>query len=189
MTDERISLFPVAGEGDWTDDQWRLFGKVVERLGFVPNVMRAFAWRPERFGRWFAHYSELMKGTETLPAVEREMIAVAVSMANGCLYCLTSHGASLRDQIGDPVLGDRITLDYRRADLDERHRAMLDYAVKLTKTPLDCEESDLERLRALGFTEEDVWDIIEIAAMFNFTNRLAIGTGMLPNREYHALAR
>jgi uncharacterized peroxidase-related enzyme len=117
------------------------------------------------------------------------MISVAVSMANGCLYCLVAHGAALREASDDKVEADRITLDYRRADLTSRERAMLDYAVKVTKTPGECDEADIEALRAEGFTDEAIWDIVEVASMYNFTNRLAMATGMMPNREYHALAR
>ena len=188
-TEERFSWFPIASDKHLSDYQRKLFPKVIDRAGFVPNVFRAYAWRPDRFAKWFAHFSDLMKGTETLTTAEREMIAVAVSMANGCLYCLVAHGATLRLQLGDPVLGDRTTLDYRRAGLSERHIAMLDYAVKITTTPVECSEGDIEALRGHGFTDEDVWDIAEIAAMYNFTNRLAMATGMLPNREYHGLAR
>ena len=186
---EKISYFPIASDDQLSDYQQKLFAKVAERTGIVPNVFRAFAWRPERFAKWFAHFSDLMRGTDTLTAAEREMISVAVSMANGCLYCLVAHGAAVRQLVGDPVLGDRITLDYRRAGLDERRTAMLDYAVKLTKTPLECDEADVESLRRLGFTDEDIWDIAEITAMYNFTNRLAMATGMLPNPEYHGMAR
>jgi uncharacterized peroxidase-related enzyme len=117
------------------------------------------------------------------------MIAVVVSMANGCLYCLVAHGAALREALGDPVLADRIVFDYRRAGLDERRRAILDYAVKVTVTPLDCSEDDIARLRTLGLTAEEVWDVAELAAMYNFTNRLAMATGQLPNEEYHFVAR
>lgn len=187
--EERISWFPIASEDELTPEVRALFAKMRERIGFVPNVFRAYAWRPDRLLKWRAHFDDLMRGTDTLSAAEREMIAVAVSMANGCLYCLTSHGAALRVRVGDAVLGDRITLDYRRAALDERRTAMLDYAVKLTKSPVECDEADLQRLLGLGFTREDVWDIAEIGAMFNFTNRLSSATGMLPNPEYNGMGR
>jgi uncharacterized peroxidase-related enzyme len=110
-------------------------------------------------------------------------------MANGCLYCLVSHGAALREALDDPVLGDRITLDYRRAALSEKQTAILDFAVKITENPEKCSPDDHKRLMALGLTQEEVWDVIEIAAMYNFTNRLAHASGMMPNTEYHALFR
>ena len=189
VAEERVSWFPIAPETDLTDYQRQKFETATERLGFVPNVFRACAWRPERFAKWRAHMEDLMEGTETLTAAEREMVAVAVSMSNGCLYCLTSHGWSLRHLLGDPVQGDRITLDYRRAGLSPRHVAMLDYAVKITEAPLECEEGDLDELRAHGFGEEDIWDIAELAAMFNYTNRLVSAAGVIPNPEYSGMAR
>jgi uncharacterized peroxidase-related enzyme len=158
-------------------------------VGFVPNVFRAYSYRPERLSAWFAHYRQLHEPTPNLDAAEREMIAVAVSMANGCLYCLVAHGAALREALGDPILADRITLDHRRAGLDERRTAILDFAVKITERPLDCDPKDLERLRAFGLSEAEVWDVIEIASMYNFTNRMSLACGMIPNEEYHTLAR
>lgn len=188
-TEERISWFPVPNESDLPENLRGLFAKARQRVGFVPNVFRVYSYRPERFSAWFAHYKLLHEPTDNLSAAEREMIAVAVSMANGCLYCLVAHGAALREALGDPILADRITLDYKRAGLNAKHTAILDFAVKLTKTPFDCLEHDLLNLRGLGLTEHEVWDVIEIAAMYNFTNRMSQATGMLPNREYHALAR
>lgn len=187
--DDAGSWFGVPDPADLPEDLRGLFNKAAERLGFVPNVFRAYSFRPERLRAWFTHFRALHEPTEHLDAAEREMIAVAVSMANGCLYCLVAHGAALRAELGDPVLADRITLDHRRAGLDERRTAILDYAVKLTRTPLDCGPQDLERLVAVGLSREEIWDVAEIAAMYNFTNRMALATGMLPNSEYHALAR
>ena len=187
--EEQVSWFPLPSEDQLPDSLRGLFMKAKEKLGFVPNVFRAYSFRPERFSAWFAHYKQLHEPTEHLSAAEREMIAVAVSMANGCVYCLVSHGAALREALGDPVLADRITLDYKRAGLDARHTAILDFAVKLTKTPLECLQADLEHLKSFDLTTEEVWDVIEIAAMYNFTNRMSLACGMIPNREYHALAR
>jgi uncharacterized peroxidase-related enzyme len=189
MADERISWFPVLEDAELDEPERKLFAKAGEVIGFVPNVFRTYAWRPERFRAWFAHFKSVMAGTDDLSSREREMISVAVSMANGCLYCLVAHGAALREASDDKVEADRITLDYRRAALTTRERAMLDYAVKITKTPGECDEADIEALRAEGFTDEAIWDIAEVASMYNFTNRLAMATGMMPNREYHALAR
>ncbi|MBX3280700.1 MAG: peroxidase-related enzyme [Acidobacteria bacterium] len=186
---DRISWFPVPPEDELPDNLRGLFRKARERVGFVPNVFRVFSFRPERLSAWFAHYKQLHEPTTNLNTAEREMIAVAVSMANGCLYCLVAHGAALREALGDPVRADRITLDYRRAGLDERMTAVLDFAVKLTRSPVECSENDLNRLRGLGLTEEEVWDVAEIAAMYNFTNRMASATGMIPNDEYHRLHR
>jgi uncharacterized peroxidase-related enzyme len=187
--DPPVSWFPLAEEAQLPDDLGKLFARARERLGFVPNVFRAYAWRPDRLRAWFSHFRQLHEETEGLTAAEREMIAVVVSMANGCLYCLVAHGAALREALGDPVLADRIVFDYRRAGLDDRRRAILDYAVKVTVRPLDCGEDDIARLRALGLTAEEVWDVAELSAMYNFTNRLAMATGQLPNEEYHFVQR
>lgn len=186
---DTISWFPVPAPENLPDDLQKLYAKAQERLGFVPNVFRVYAFRPERLSAWFAHHRQLHEPTQHLDGAEREMIAVAVSMANGCLYCLVAHGAALRVELGDPVLADRITLDYRRAGLDDRRTAILDYAVKIAVHPLDCDETDIRRLQELGLDLEEVWDVAELAAMYSFTNRLALATGMLPNPEYHNLAR
>lgn len=186
---EPISWFPVPAEEELPENLQGLFRKVKQKIGFVPNVFRVFSYRPERLSAWFAHYKQLHEPTENLNAAEREMIAVAVSMANGCLYCLVAHGAALREALGDPVRADRITIDYKRAGLDARMEAVLDFAVKLTIAPDECLESDIDHLRSTGLTEQEVWDVIEIAAMYNFTNRMASATGMIPNREYHSLCR
>jgi uncharacterized peroxidase-related enzyme len=187
--DERVSWLTIPHEATLDDDLKKLFSKARDKLGFVPNVFVVYTVRPEHFRRWFAYFRELMQGESALTPAEREMISVVVSAQNHCLYCLVSHGADLRQALADEVLGDRITLDYRRAGLTERTQAMLDYAVKLTQNPVLCNEADVERLRQLGFSEEAIFDIIEIAAMFNFTNRLASATGMMPNPEYHGLGR
>ncbi|RME50843.1 MAG: alkylhydroperoxidase [Caldilineae bacterium] len=187
--DERICWLTIPAEETLDEDLQKLFARAREVVGFVPNVFAAYVIRPEHFRRWFSHFRELMQGESALSAAEREMIAVTVSAENGCLYCLVSHGADLRVALEDEVLGDRITFDYRRAGLSERTTAMLDYAVKITRTPVECSEADIERLRALGFSDETIFDIAELAAMYNFTNRLASATGMIPNREYHRLGR
>jgi uncharacterized peroxidase-related enzyme len=186
---EPISWFPVPSDDQLPENLRGLFAKAREKLGFVPNVFRVYSFRPERLSAWFAHYKQLHEPTDNLNAAEREMIAVAVSMANGCLYCLVAHGAALREALGDPIVADRITLDYKRAGLDSKMEAVLDFAVKITSSPLDCEQDDLEHLKSFGLTEEEVWDVIEISAMYNFTNRMASATGMIPNREYHSLVR
>jgi len=167
----------------------KLFARAAEVLGFVPNVFRGYTIRPTHFRPWFDHFRALMEGESELSRAEREMICLAVSSENHCLYCLVAHGAELRGLLGDPVLGDQITLDWRRAGLDARTEAMLAYAVKITNRPVDCSAADIAHLRSHGFSDEAIFDIAEVAAMFNFTNRLASATGMLPNPEYHELHR
>lgn len=186
---DQVSWFPLGDEGALSPELRELYAKCRDKLGFVPNVFRAFQWRPARLAAWLSHYDAVMEPTDTLSAADRELIATTVSMRNGCVYCLVSHGYAVRRALKDPILGDLATLDYRRAPLDERRRAILDYAVKVTERPLDCDEGDLATLRGHGLSEEDIWDVIEVAALFNFSNRLALATGMIPNHEYHGLAR
>jgi uncharacterized peroxidase-related enzyme len=187
--DNDISWYPVPDTEDLPEDLAKLFAKAQSNLGFVPNVFRTYAYRPDRMRAWFGHFKQLHVPTDNLSAADREMIAVVASMANGCLYCLTAHGAALREAMGDPVLADRITLDWRRAGLDSRQQAICEYAEKITKAPVETTEADIVSLMALGLTREEVWDVAEIAAMYNFTNRLAMATGQLPNAEYHGLHR
>ena len=183
------SHFEVPEESTLPEDLRKLFAKARERLGFVPNVFRVYSFRPQRLSAWFAHYRQLHEPSENLSAADREMIAVVVSAANGCLYCLVAHGAALRAELGDGVLGERISYDWRRAGLDARQSAICAYAEKLTLDPRRVEEADQQSLRDVGLTPEEAWDVIEITAMYNFTNRLAMGTNMLPNPEYAAQAR
>lgn len=186
---ERFTWLSMDGEEVQDEGMQKLFAKAKEALGFVPNVFLGYTIRPSHFRPWFNHFRAIMQEESELSEAEREMICLAVSAENGCLYCQVAHGAELRRLLDDPVLGDRITLDYRRAGLSERQIAMLDYAVKITLTPKACSEDDIDYLRGFGFSDEGIFDIAETAAMFNFTNRLASATGMMPNREYHALAR
>jgi uncharacterized peroxidase-related enzyme len=187
--DPDVSWYPVPDIEDLPEDLQKLFAKAKANLGFVPNVFQAFAFRPDRMRAWFSHFKQLHVPTEHLSVADREMIAVVVSMANGCLYCLVAHGAALREAMGDPVKADRITLDWRRADLDDRQAAICAYAEKITKHPTETTRADIDQLLALGLTIEETWDVAEVAAMYNFTNRLAMATGQIPNREYHSLAR
>jgi uncharacterized peroxidase-related enzyme len=183
------SWFPVPDEADLPPELRGLFANARERLGFVPNVFRVYAFRPQRLSAWFAHFRQLHEPTERLGAADRELIAVVVSAANRCLYCLVAHGAELRRQLGDPVLGERISYDWRRAGLDRRRSAICEFAEKLTLTPQELTRADLQSLLDVGLTLEDAWDVAEIAAMYNFTNRMAMATNMLPNEEYSGQAR
>jgi uncharacterized peroxidase-related enzyme len=134
-------------------------------------------------------YNNLMLGDSGLSKLEREMIAVAVSAQNRCYYCLVAHGAAVRQLSGDPTLGELMVMNYRAARLSKRHRAMLDFAVKLTAEPWLVEEEDRARLRRVGFTDRDIWDISAVAAFFNMSNRIASATDMRPNTVYHRQAR
>src|SRR5205807_7048335 len=146
------SWFPVPDEADLPSDLRGLFAKARERLGFVPNVFRVYAFRPERLSAWFTHFRSLHEPTDDLDAADRELIAVVVSSANRCLYCLVAHGAALREELGDPVLGERIAFDWRRAGLDERRRTIAAYAEKLTLTPHLVDRADLQSLLDAGLS-------------------------------------
>ncbi len=185
----KLGWFPYLSLETMRDDVKTLIRPAQERLGFVPNVFQTYAWRPDRLVKWHAHYDDIMRGASGLSRAEREMIAVVVSAENRCFYCMASHGAALRKLLGDPILGEQILLDYRKAPLDARTHAMLAYATKITRTPTECAEDDITRLRDLGFSAEDIWDIAETAAMFNYTNRMMNATGTIPNPEYHGMAR
>ncbi len=189
MSDDTGSWFPVPEEADLPDGLRGLFAKAREKLGFVPNVFRVWAFRPERLSAWFTHFRSLHEPSENLSAADRELIAVVVSQANGCLYCLVAHGAALREELGDPVLGERIAFDWRRAGLDPRREAICAYAEKLTLTPRAMTKADRDELLLAGLTLEEAWDVAEIASMYNLTNRMAMATNMLPNAEYSTLGR
>jgi len=165
------------------------FKKCMEKLGFVPNVLSAYAFDGAKLEAFVAMYNDLMLAPSGLSKLEREMIAVAVSAQNRCYYCLTAHGAAVRGLSGDPVLGELMVMNYRAARLSKRQRAMLDFAVKLTDTPWAVEEADREDVRRAGFTNRDIWDIAAVTAFFNMSNRVASATDMRPNSVYHGQAR
>ena len=165
------------------------FAKCEEKLGFVPNVLKAYAFDTTKLEAFVAMYNDLMLGPSGLSKLEREMIAVAVSSANRCYYCLVAHGAAVRALSADPPLGELMVMNYRAARLSGRQRAMLDFAVKLTTEPWAVEEADRALLRRAGFTDRDIWDIAAVAGFFNMSNRVASATDMRPNSIYHGQTR
>jgi uncharacterized peroxidase-related enzyme len=165
------------------------FAKCQEKLGFVPNVLSAYAFDNAKLEAFVAMYNDLMLAPSGLSKLEREMIAVAVSSVNRCYYCLVAHGAAVRALSGDPALGELMVMNYRAARLSTRQRAMLDFATKLTAEPWSIEESDREALRKVGFSERDIWDIAAVAGFYNMSNRVASATDMRPNSMYHGQAR
>ena len=165
------------------------FDKCMEKLGFIPNVLKAYAFDMAKLEAFVSLYNDLMLGPSGLSKLEREMIAVAVSSQNRCYYCLVAHGAAVRQLSGDPPLGELMAMNYRAARLTRRQRAMLDFAVKLTNEPWAVEDHDREALRRTGFTDRDIWDIAAIAGFFNMSNRVATATDMRPNSVYHGMAR
>ena len=165
------------------------FQKCQDKLGFVPNVLVAYAFDSAKLEAFAAMYNDLMLAPSGLSKLEREMIAVAVSSQNRCYYCLVAHGAAVRQYSGNPLLGEQMVMNYRVARIGKRQRAMLDFAVKLTVQPWNVENADRERLRRAGFSERDIWDIAAVAGFFNMSNRVASATDMRPNTVYHGQAR
>lgn len=167
----------------------RYFDICQEKLGLVPNVLKAYAFDIDKLDAFAALYNDLMLGDSGLSKLEREMIAVVVSSINRCWYCQVAHGAAVRAISGDPELGERMVMNYRTAKLSGRLRAMLDFAAKITTDSASIEESDRQTLRDQGFGDRDIWDIVSVAAFYNMSNRIASAVGMEPNPEYHSRAR
>lgn len=160
-----------------------------DKLGLVPNVLRAYAFDIEKLDTFTAMYNDLMLGASKLSKLEREMIAVVVSSENRCWYCQVAHGAAVRALSGDPALGEAMVMNFRAANLDKRQRAMLDFAAKLTNQSAEIEEKDRQTLRDAGFDDREIFDIASVTGFFNMTNRVAAAVDMQPNPEYHAQAR
>ena len=186
--DTRITALKIKG-GPLSPAMQAYFDKCTEKLGFIPNVLKAYAFDTAKLEAFVAMYNDLMLAPSGLSKLEREMIAVAVSAQNRCYYCLVAHGAAVRALSGDAVLGELLVMNYRAARLSERHRAMLDFAAKLTTDSWKVEEEDRAALRAAGFSDRDIWDIASVAGFYNMTNRIASATDMRPNSVYHAQAR
>ena len=160
-----------------------------EKLGLVPNVLRAYAFDIDKLNAFTGLYNDIMLADSGLSKLEREMIAVAVSAINRCYYCLTAHGAAVRQLSGDPLLGEQLVMNWRVADLDARQTEMLAFAEKMTQASAQIVEADRDRLRGVGFSDRDIWDIAATAGFYNMSNRIASATDMRPNDEYHAQAR
>jgi uncharacterized peroxidase-related enzyme len=186
---DQLTWLRVPTESELPRDVVELWASPLEKLGFVPNVLRLYALRPSHLLAWNAHYDELMKGASGLSKAEREMVAVVVSITNDCRYCIAAHSAALRKLTKDAALADQIAIDHRAAAIPERTKAALDYAVKLTREPAMMTAADVEQLRDVGWSDEDVMDIAEVTGMFNMSNRMASGLGWEPNPEYESLGR
>lgn len=167
----------------------KYFDVCQDKLGLVPNVLRAYAFDIDKLNAFTAMYNDIMLADSGLSKLEREMIAVVVSSINRCWYCQVAHGAAVRQLSGDPKLGEAMVMNYRVADLDARQRAMLDFAAKLTESSAKVDEADREALRHFGFSDRDIFDIASVAGFFNMTNRVASAIDMKPNPEYHAQCR
>jgi uncharacterized peroxidase-related enzyme len=190
MTPPPISRWPVPDVAALPEDLRARILEVQAKAGFVPNVFLAFSHRPAEARAFFAwHDALLLKESATLSKAEREMIIVATSAANDCLYCVVAHGALLRVYAKQPLLADQVATNYRKADLTERQRAMLDFALKVCTDSGALVESDYAALHAHGFSDDDIWDIGAITALFGLSNRMANLLSLRPNAEFHLLGR
>ncbi len=188
MAESPMTRFPVPETEDLPSDVRDRIEAETEEAGFTPNVFSALAYKPAQFRAFFAYYDALHE-TGALAPEEIEMVIVAVSGANDCLYCVVAHGALLRIYTEDPHLAEQLTTNHRTADVSAAHRAMCDVAVKLTEDPAAVTEADLDRLREHGFSDEEIWDIGATAALFNLSNRLAHFVDMRPNEEFYTIGR
>jgi uncharacterized peroxidase-related enzyme len=189
MSDRLVSRFPVPDVEGLPEDVKARILKVQEKSGFVPNVFLVLARRPDEFRAFFAYHDALMEKESGLTKGEREMIVVATSGLNECLYCVVAHGAVLRIREKNPVLADQLATNYRSADVTPRQKAMLDFAAKVSLRAHEIDDTDVEELRRHGFSLEDVWDIGAISAFFALSNRMASLTRMRPNDEFYSLGR
>jgi len=189
MSAPPISRFPIPRLADLPEDIRARIATVQEKSGFVPHVFLALAHRPAEFRAFFAYHDALMNKEGGVSKAEREMIVVATSSVNQCQYCVIAHGAILRVRAKNPLIAEQIAANYRKADITPRQRAMLDFAVKVATAAHAIEEADYARLREAGFSEEDSWDIVAIAAFFGMSNRLANAMSMRPNDEFYSLGR
>src|SRR6516165_799513 len=187
--DDEVIIALQLRNAELTPAMQAYFDKCTEKLGFIPNVLKAYAFDMPKLEAFVAMYNDLMLAPSGLSKLEREIIAVAVSSQNRCYYCLAAHGAAVRALSDDPVLGELMVMNYRAARLNRRQRAMLDFAVKLTTEPFAIEEADREAVRAAGFSDRDIWDIAAVAGFFNMSNRIATATDMRPNSIYHGQKR
>ena len=184
-----ISRYPVPRVEDLPDDIRARILEVQEKAGFVPNVFVTLAHRPDEFRAFFAYHDALMLRDSGLTKAEREMIVVATSGANDCLYCIVAHGAILRVYAKDPLVADQVAVNYRKADISPRQKAMLAFAMKVAMHSADVDDDDFATLRGHGFTNEDIWDIGGIAAFFALSNRMANLISMRPNPEFYLIGR
>ena len=189
MTRPATSRFAVPEFADLPQDIRERMQEVEEKAGFIPNVFMALAHRPDELRAFMAYHDALILRPSVLSKAEKEMIIVATSAENDCLYCVVAHGAILRIYAKDSKISEQIGTDYTKADISDRQKAMLAFAIKTAKQPAQIDEDDFRALRAHGFGDEDIWDIISVVGFFNMSNRIASGTKMIPNKEYHSSGR
>ena len=186
---DHVSIYDLPDPSTLDDDMKAYFAICQEKLGMVPNVLRTFSRNQAKLRAFSEYYNTLMLGESKLSKLEREMVAVVVSSANRCFYCLVAHGQAVRRLSGDPQLGEMLVMNYRVAKLDARQRAMLDFAWKLTTAPWEVDEQERQALQDAGLTEDEVFDLADVIGFFNMSNRFAIASDMMPNAEYHGMDR
>lgn len=184
-----ISCFSIPSVDTLPDDIRERLTAVEQKIGFIPNVMRVLSRRPAEFRAFMAYHDALMEGESGLSKAEREMIVVATSGMNHCQYCVVAHGAILRIRAKNPLIADQVAVNYRQADISVRECAILDYAMKVSRSAAEVTQSDRDEAKAAGLTDEDIWDIASISAFFAMSNRLASATEMRPNTEFYNMAR
>lgn len=184
-----IGRYPVPHLRDLPADIRARIDAVQEKAGFVPNVFLTLAHRPDEFRAFFAYHDALMEKEGGITKAEREMIVVATSGANQCQYCVVAHGAILRIRAKNPLIADQVATNYRKADISARQKAMLDFALKVSRRSEEIGEADFEAMKRHGFTDEDLWDIGAISALFALSNRMANLIDMRPNDEFYAMGR
>lgn len=186
---DHVSYYDLPDFDALDDDTKRYFEVCQEKLGMVPNVLRTFSVNQDKLRAFGQYYNTLMLGESRLSKLEREMVAVVVSSANRCFYCLVAHGQAVRKLSGDPQLGEMLVMNYRVAVLPERQKAMLDFAWRLTTSPWEVAAEDRARLEAAGLSQDEIFDLSDVIAFFNMSNRFAIASDMMPNPEYHGMDR
>jgi len=186
---EKVTALNLSPVDPLPPETQKYFDICQEKLGLVPNVLKAYAFDIDKLNAFTGIYNDLMLAPSGLTKLEREMIAVVVSSLNRCVYCMTAHGQAVRELSGDPLLGEHLLMNYRFADISAKQRAMLDFAVEMTAASHAIEEPQRQALREQGWTDRDIWDIANVTGFFNMTNRVASATAMVPNQEYHARTR
>ena len=189
MTDTNISRYPVPDLNDLPEDLKNFIVTINEKTGFVPNVFLALAHRPDELRAFMAYHDAVMERDGGLSKADREMIVVATSSDNNCQYCVVAHGAILRIRAKNPLIADQVATNHKKADISDRERAMLDFAIKVSRDSRSIDDMDYENLRSHGFSDDDIWDIASITAFFGMSNRLANFLSMRPNDEFYLLGR
>ena len=189
MQDKQISRFPIPSVDELPADIKKHIYAIQEKIGFIPNVLLTLSYRPDEFRAFMAYHDALMERKGGLTKAEKEMIIVATSNQNGCQYCVIAHGAILRVRAKDPLIADQVAINYRKADISSRQKAMLKFALKVSNDSRSISDEDFESLSPHGFNEDDIWDIASITAFFGLSNRIANYTSMRPNPEFYLMGR